>query len=221
MKMPEALRMVISYSHKDDALREELETALAPLRRQGLIGVWHDRRIDAGTEWKRAIDTEFEEADVILLLVSPDFVASDFCYDIEMKRAMERHEAGTAKVIPIVVRPVDFRGLPFARLQALPRDAKPVVTWASRDKAWLDVERGIRRVVAGKEAGAVAGSVTGHAGQGEPARARVRSAHGGRGVSVGRDAKGAMIITGDSNRVVMGEGSGRAGDEEDEEGAEE
>ena len=146
--MPEALRVFISYSHKDEALREELETHLAPLRRQGLIGMWSDRRIGAGTEWKGAIDEELEKADAILMLVSPDFVNSDYCYDIEMTRAMERHEARTARVIPILVRPVDFHGLPLGRLQALPRDAKPVVTWASRDEAWLDVARGIRQVVA-------------------------------------------------------------------------
>ena len=146
--MPEALRVFVSYSHKDETLREELETHLAPLKRQGLIGVWHDRRIDAGTEWKGTIAKELETADVILMLVSPNFVASDYCYDIEMVRAMERHEAGAARVIPIVVRPVDFHGLPFGRLQALPRDAKPVVTWGSRDEAWLDVARGIRQVVA-------------------------------------------------------------------------
>lgn len=150
--MPEALRVFVSYSHKDEALREELETHLAPLRRQGLIGVWHDRRIDAGTEWKGAIDQELEAANVILMLVSPNFVASDYCYDIEMTRAMERHEAGAARVIPIVVRPVDFHSLPFGRLQALPRDAKPVVTWGSRDEAWLDVARGLRQVVAAMSA---------------------------------------------------------------------
>ncbi|HEX2571440.1 MAG TPA: toll/interleukin-1 receptor domain-containing protein, partial [Polyangia bacterium] len=125
---------------------------LAPLRRQGLIGVWHDRQIDAGTEWQGAIDEELERADVILMLVSPNFVASDYCYDVEMKRAMERHGEGTARVIPIVVRPVDFGGLPLGRLQALPRDARPVTAWGSRDEAWLDVAKGIRQVVEAKRA---------------------------------------------------------------------
>jgi hypothetical protein len=150
--MSQALRVFISYSHKDETLREELETHLSPLKRQGLIGVWHDRRISAGTEWKGVIDEELKRADVVLMLVSPNFVASDYCYDVEMGQAMKQHEAGTTRVIPILVRPVDFHELPFARLQALPRDAKPVVTWSSRDEAWLDVARGIRQVVAAKGA---------------------------------------------------------------------
>ena len=120
---------------------------LALLRRQGVIEGWHDRMIGAGDEWAGEIDAALEAADVILLLVSPSFIASDYCYDREMRRALERHEAGQARVIPVLVRPCDWRSAPFAKLQGLPRDARPVTQWDDPDAAWLDVARGIRAVV--------------------------------------------------------------------------
>ena len=98
----EAIEVFISYSHCDEDLRNELIKHLALLRRQGVIQAWHDREIDAGTEWKQAIDTHLQTANIILLLISANFLASDYCYDIEMKRAITRHEAGEACVIPIV-----------------------------------------------------------------------------------------------------------------------
>src|SRR4051794_14317436 len=140
------ISLFYSYSHKDEKLRERLETQLSLLRRQGVIRDWHDRRIEAGTEWKQQIDRNLDTADVILLLVSADFLASDYCYDIEMTRAMERHDAGTARVIPVILRPVDWHVAPFGKLQALPRDGKPVNTWGNRDAALMDVAEGIREV---------------------------------------------------------------------------
>lgn len=143
----QALRLFFSYSHKDDLLREQLETHLKLLQRQGLIQPWHDRRILPGDDWVGEIDDNLNRADIILLLVSSDFIASDYCYDIEMKRAMERHEAGEARVIPIILRPVDWRGTPFNKLSWLPQNGEPVVQWENRDAAWLNVETGIKRVV--------------------------------------------------------------------------
>src|SRR3546814_935489 len=98
------ISVFVSYSHKDESLREELETHLAMLKRRGVIDVWHDRRISPGTELDGAIDAALERAQAIILLVSPDFLASDYCYDREMKRAMERHEAGEARVLPVIDR---------------------------------------------------------------------------------------------------------------------
>ncbi len=141
------MRLFYSYSHKDEALRDELEEALALLKRQSFIAAWHDRKIGAGEEWRNQLDKNLEEADVILLLISPPFLASDYCYDIETKRALERHDRGEAKVIPVLLRPVDWEGSPFARLQGLPIDLRPVTTWPNRDEAWKDVARGIRRAV--------------------------------------------------------------------------
>lgn len=141
------LEIFFSYSHKDEELKNQLTTHLKAMQREGLIKPWSDRDIDLSDEWKKEIDAKLNAADIILLLVSPDFVASDYCYDIEMKRAMERHEAGEARVIPLILRPTDFSALPFARLQAAPKDAKPVTVWTDTDSAFNDIARGIRRVI--------------------------------------------------------------------------
>ncbi len=142
-----AVELFYSYAHEDEPLRRELEKHLKLLERQGLLRGWHDRELVAGTDWDREIDERLRSADVILLLVSADFMASDYIWGKELRVAMARHEAGEARVIPVVLRPVDWSAAPFARLQALPKDARPVVSWASRDEAFADVARGIRRVV--------------------------------------------------------------------------
>jgi tetratricopeptide (TPR) repeat protein len=135
-----------SYAHKDEDLRDELAVHLAMLKREGAISDWHDRQISPGREWGGEIDAHLEVAHVILLLVSPDFLASDYCYDVEVKTAMHRHEAGEARVVPVILRPCDWSRAPFGKLQALPKNAEPVTRWADRDEAFLDVAKGIRRV---------------------------------------------------------------------------
>jgi hypothetical protein len=146
-----ALRAFISYSHKDETLRAELETHLKILSREGLLDIWHDRRIGAGDEWKEQIDENMEKAALILLLISADFIASDYCYDREMTRAMERQSAGTARVIPVILRAVKWDVSPFGKLQALPFDGKPVATWGpdqyARDMAWRNVAEGIEKTL--------------------------------------------------------------------------
>ncbi len=136
-----------SYSHKDEALRDELAEALALLRRQGHISGWNDRAIVPGQEWSDQISEHLESARIILLLVSSSFLASDYCYGKEMERALEKHEAGEATVIPVIVRPCDWHEAPFAKLQGLPKDAKAVTSWGNKDEAWTDVAKGIRRAV--------------------------------------------------------------------------
>src|SRR3954454_20240504 len=139
------ISLFYSYSHKDEALRKRLETHLSLLQNEGVISGWHDRRIAAGTEWDGAISENLDKAGIILLLVSADFLASRYCRDVEVARAMERHEAGTARVIPAILRPVDgWQSAPFGKLQALPRDGKPVAKWRDRDESFADVARGIR-----------------------------------------------------------------------------
>ncbi|MBD2562389.1 MULTISPECIES: toll/interleukin-1 receptor domain-containing protein [Nostoc] len=145
--MPNAVKVFFSYSHKDEVLRDELATHLSMMKRQGVIEAWHDREITAGSEWANAIDDNLEVADIILLLVSANFLASDYCYDKEMARAMERHETREARVIPIILKPSDWNGAPFGKLQALPKNAKPITTWQDQDEAFLNVAQGIRRVV--------------------------------------------------------------------------
>ena len=141
------IRLFYSYSHQDEELRKELENHLSLLRRKGLISAWHDRMIGAGDEWKGAIDKNLEEAHVILLLVSSSFLASDYCWDVETKRAVERHNGGEAKVIPIILRPCDWQGAPFGQLQELPRDGKAITSWSNRDEAFTNVALGIRQAV--------------------------------------------------------------------------
>jgi class 3 adenylate cyclase/predicted Ser/Thr protein kinase len=141
------LKVFCSYSRKDEKYLNELRTWLRGLERQRLIDWWHDREIVPGQEWREAIDENLEAADVILLLISPDFMASDFAYKEEMQRAIGRHERGEARVIPIIVRRTDLEGAPFRHLQSLPKDLRPIVTWSRRDEAWNDVVRGIRKAL--------------------------------------------------------------------------
>ncbi|WP_437873036.1 TIR domain-containing protein [Sorangium sp. So ce363] len=142
-----AIRLFFSYSHEDEPLRDELENHLALLKREGLLESWHDRRIIGGEAWAGQIDEHLDEADVILLLVSANFLDSDYCFNNEMKRALARHDAGKASVIPVILRPTDWQSASFARFQVLPRDARPVTSWPDRHEAWTDVARGIRRAV--------------------------------------------------------------------------
>ena len=144
---PGAIEIFYSYSHKDEALRDELDTHLALLRRQKLITGWYDRAIEGGEEFDPKIAEHLNNAPIILLLVSPAFLASDYCYEKEMMRAMERHEANETRVIPIILRPCEWHEAPFGKLKVLPKDGKPVVSWANRDEAFLDVATGIRNVV--------------------------------------------------------------------------
>ncbi len=137
----------ISYSHRDEALLNQLRPHLATLKRQGLIQTWDDRQIAGGSEWAEAIAHNLETADIILLLISADFIASDYCWGIELQRAIARHDNGSARVIPIILRPVDWDDTPFRRLQALPKGGKPVTEWENLDTALVDIARGVRKVV--------------------------------------------------------------------------
>jgi internalin A len=142
----EPIRVFISYSQKDERLRLALEPHLKLIQRQGLIATWHDRLIKPGTEWKDALDANLEHAKIILLLVSADFIASDYCYEIEMKRALERQEKGEARVIPVIIRDVSWGKAPFAKLQALPKGGKAVELWRNKASAWRVVADGIEKV---------------------------------------------------------------------------
>jgi hypothetical protein len=140
------LSVFISYTHPDETFKTDLLKHLEPLRRLGLIEAWHDRKIRAGDEWDKVISTNLKSADIILLLVSIDFINSPYCYDIEMELALDRHEEKKAIVIPIILRPCMWQQTPFAKLQALPRDARAVAIWPDRDEALVNVAEGIRRV---------------------------------------------------------------------------
>jgi len=142
-----SLEIFYSYAHEDERLRKALDKQLSLLKRDGLITDWYDHKIMAGKEWESEILTHLDSAQIILLLISPDFIASDYCYSIEMQRTMERHERGEARVIPIILRPADWKSAVFGKLKALPSDGKAVTRWSNRDEAFLNVAKGIRRTV--------------------------------------------------------------------------
>jgi tetratricopeptide (TPR) repeat protein len=143
------LKVFCSYSHRDEHYLEVLKTWLVGLERDGLIEEWHDRMISAGGEWEEAIAENLETSDMVFLLVTPDFMASQYIYEKEISRAVEKHRRGEVRVIPIIVRPSPpLRGTPFGKLQALPKDGKPITTWPNQDEAWLDVLTGIQQAVA-------------------------------------------------------------------------
>lgn len=136
-----------SYSHRDETLRDELEVHLSMLKRQGFIETWHDRRITAGEEFDKAISKNLEEADIILLLVSSDFLASNYCYDIEMQRAMEKHEKGESYIIPVILRPCDWPSAPFGKLLVMPTDGKPITKFPDQDDAFLEVVNAVKATI--------------------------------------------------------------------------
>jgi hypothetical protein len=142
-----AIELFYAYARDDERLLKRLNDQLALLQRQGLIRPWYDRRISAGSVWEQEIDSHLKSARVILLLVSSAFLASDYCYSTEVQEAMKRHEAGEAIVIPIILRPCEWKTAPFGKLQALPRDAKAVTRWSNRDDAYDNIAQGIRKVV--------------------------------------------------------------------------
>lgn len=142
-----AARVFVSYSHKDEELRDQLEVQLSMLKRQGLIDVWHDRRMLAGDHLDWTISAELDAADIVLLLVSPDFLASDYCYKIEKGRALVRHQEGTARLISVILRPCDWTHTDLAQYLVTPTDGKPITLWPNSDEAFLDVARSIRRAM--------------------------------------------------------------------------
>jgi WD40 repeat protein len=143
------VKIFFCYAREDELLLNKLKTHLQPLQREGLIEVWYDRDISAGTEWETEIKERLNAAQIVLLLVSPDSMDSDYCYSIEMKRALERRVRGEAEVIPVILRPVYWHGEPLGKLQALPKDGKPVTDpdWYNLDRAFYDVATGIRKVL--------------------------------------------------------------------------
>src|SRR2546421_6385123 len=142
-----AYEVFISYSHQDQALRQKLDNHLANLKRQNIITSWYDGDITSGTEWQLQIIEHLNNAQIILLLISDDFMASDFCYSIEMYTAIVRHDANQVRVIPIILRPVDWKGAPFEKIQALPNGGKPVTNWPNQDDAFVDIVLGIRKAI--------------------------------------------------------------------------
>ena len=142
------IEVFFSYASEDEKLRNQLEKHLSILKRQEVITGWHHRKITAGKESENDINIHLNTAQVILLLISSDFIASDYCWDVELKRAMKRHEAQEARVIPVILKPVDnWQSTSFGKLQPLPKNGKPVVKWGNRDEAFRSIAKGIREAI--------------------------------------------------------------------------
>lgn len=142
------IKIFVCYAHEDRPLLDQLDKQLSILKRQGIIDVWYDRDIGAGTDWEHEINEHLNDAEIILLLISPDFMGSDYSYGKEMQRALERHERGETRVIPVILRPVYWEPSPFGKFQALPSDGKPVTdrSWRNRDEAFFDIANSIRLI---------------------------------------------------------------------------
>ncbi len=140
------VRIFISYSHADENYRHEFGKHLESLKHQKIVEIWHDRSITPGQEWSDSINTELNRSDIILLLISSDFISSNYCYEIEMNLAISRHESGDAVVIPVILRPCDWTDLPFGRFQAATKDGKPVVKYPSLDDAFLEITQNIKAI---------------------------------------------------------------------------
>ncbi|MBC7851126.1 MAG: toll/interleukin-1 receptor domain-containing protein [Chitinophagaceae bacterium] len=141
------LKLFISYSHEDEKLKNELDKHLIMLKRSDKIEVWNDRQLIAGEEWDSGIRNEMQHADIILLLISADFNNSEYIWKEELAHAMDRHAKGTARVVPVILRKCEWKDMPYSKLQALPRNAKPVSEYADKDDAFTEIAVGIRTLV--------------------------------------------------------------------------
>lgn len=148
-KGDKTIEVFCCYARNDLPLLIELKKHLSSLEREKLISLWADVNINAGAQWEEEIHRHLNTAQIILLLVSPDFIASEYCYSIEMQQAMRRHDRGEARVIPIILRPVYWQKTPFGKIQALPKDASPITSgkWHHQDEAFYSVTEGIRKTV--------------------------------------------------------------------------
>ena len=140
-------KLFVGYAHKDESYWEELQGYLKPLKVEGLVEDWHDHDVTFGQEQEGVVTENLEMCQIVLFLISINFIASPYSYGADMERALEKHEAGEARVIPVILRPVYWSDSPIARLQPLPSNGKPIATWPNRDEAWLEVATGIRREV--------------------------------------------------------------------------
>ncbi len=145
--MPAKLKIFLSYSHEDEAMKVQLDKNLIMLKRSDKIDVWQDRKIMAGDVWDESIANALASADIILLLISVDFNNSQYIWDKELKVALERHERNETRVIPVILRTCEWSEMPYAKLQALPTGAKPISSFSDADAAYTDTAKGIRAVV--------------------------------------------------------------------------
>ncbi|GCE21393.1 toll/interleukin-1 receptor domain-containing protein [Dictyobacter kobayashii] len=145
LSQAKTIPVFFSYAPEDRELLVELKRHLAPLRRQGLIE-WPEDVIP-GIDWKQMRSKQFEAATILVLLLSPNFIASDDCYNVDLQKALKRQAAGTARIAPILLKPVDLQGTPFTPPSLLPENARPVTSWPDRDEAFQNINSGVRKII--------------------------------------------------------------------------
>jgi len=149
MNNMEPVKLFISYAHEDESYKDKLMTSIANMKRNGYVSAWEDRQIPAGGEWDKHIKTALNDADIILLLISMDFIASDYCFGVEVAKAIERHNDpnDNACVVPIILRHADWQDTAFAKFQALPKGAVPISNWDDKDAAYLDIVNQLKKLI--------------------------------------------------------------------------
>jgi len=140
-------RVFYSYSHADESLRNQLAKYLAPLKQKGSIIEWHDRSIEPGGDWNQKISDKLDSSDIVIALLSPDFLASEYCFGIEMEKAFSRLKREEIRLVPVLLRPCMWEESRFSAIQMIPRDSKPVTSWPSVDEALKNVAMEIREIV--------------------------------------------------------------------------
>jgi hypothetical protein len=142
----EPIKVFYSYSHIDESFAKDLDKYLVMLKRKKIIDTWFDRKIGAGEEWEKRIEEELNQAQITILLISIDFMNSEYCYEKELAKAMVRHELGETVIIPIIIRKIpNINETPFSKFQFLPKDGKPVDHWENAEDAWVDIAEGITK----------------------------------------------------------------------------
>jgi internalin A len=143
----ETVRVFFSYAHEDEDIKDGLEKHLQVLQRAGSVDLWTDRMISPGEEWDVSIKQALMAADIVLLLISADFIASSYIWEVELATALQRHASGLAVVIPVFCRACEFSDMPFSKLQGLPKHARPIASAEKLEEALLEVVAGIKLVV--------------------------------------------------------------------------
>lgn len=142
------VKVFLSYSHVDEKFKEKLDIHLAPLKRSNKkLEVWQDRELKAGTKFDEEIKKHLKEDDIIILLISADFINSDYCYEVEMKTAFERMEKKEAVVVPVIVRPCYWKKTPLGDIQALPKDGNPISKYQDEDDAYVEIVESISNII--------------------------------------------------------------------------
>ena len=145
--MTNPLKVFCCFAHEDREIQKLLIKYLSPLQRLGQITIWDENNIGVSVEWEKELHQHLENADIILLLISPDFLASDFCYSLLMQRAIERHKQGSTVTLPLILRPTYLKNMPFSNLLMLPNNGRPLSKWPDQDEAFLDILQGIEKII--------------------------------------------------------------------------